>query len=315
MSFSGLSRLGNRLITAPWQARSYLYLLERLLLLRNCQSKQPQLFILGLPRTGTTLIYQYIVHRLKVAYFTNSVGRYPLAPCVITWAQNCQRRTYVSDFKSTYGKVEGSLGPREAGGFWNRYFDSEAYQRFSDITPESVQNLQRTICCVQRIYGDVLFVNKNVKHLLRIQALKEIYPRCFFLVVERDLAESALSLLRGRRALLDDPHQWWSVHPPNYEYLRDLPLTEQIAGQLVSLTDRMEQDLAEVPSHRLLRIPYDSFCRDPEALIRHIRDKIGPIADRNGPVEPFAVSRNIPESLDEKELVRKIESGRRLTLP
>ena len=80
MSGADLWRLGAKLARAPWRAQNYLYLIERALLAVTSRSEGSQLFILGPPRTGTTLIYQYIAHRLNVAYFTNGVGRYPLAP-------------------------------------------------------------------------------------------------------------------------------------------------------------------------------------------------------------------------------------------
>ena len=315
MSGADLWRLGAKLAKAPWRVQSYLYLIERALLAVTSRSEGSQLFILGPPRTGTTLIYQYIAHRLNVAYFTNGVGRYPLAPCVVTYAQKRLWGSYVSDFNSTFGKVIGPLGPREAGGFWNQCFDAEAYQRADDIAPRKVDTLRRTIWRIQRIYGGTPFVNKNVKHLLRIHALKEIFPHSFFLVVERDLVDAALSLLRGRHELFGDSRQWWSVRPPDYDDLKDLPLPEQVTGQYLSLIEKMEKDLAELPADRVLRISYEHFCSNPEALIEQIRTRLGTIDYRNGAVDSFTVAKNVPDTDEELELVRKLEGGRRHTLP
>lgn len=302
-------RAGARYARLPLRLGAYAGPIERLLLLSYEEPSKPQLFILGLPRSGTTLVYQYIVHRLMVSYFTNGVGSLREAPCLATFFQRKIYGDYSSDFVSRYGKVKGPVAPREAGAFWGRFFSRDDYVEYEGLSKRHVRTLRRTIACVERIFGGAPFVNKNVKHLLRIGALRRIYPESHFLIVERDRTDVALSLLRGRYETLVSHRQWLSARPPDYEYLRDLPVTEQVAGQLVSLTDRMERDLAEVPGRRLLKISYDSFCRDPESLIRQIREKMGPIGDRNGPVESFTVSRNIPESLDEKELVRKIESG------
>ncbi len=46
--------------------------LEQRMVSRAGPVPAPRLFILGLPRSGTTLVSQYIVHRLKVAYLTNA---------------------------------------------------------------------------------------------------------------------------------------------------------------------------------------------------------------------------------------------------
>lgn len=311
MSSFRFRELGVRLARAPWHAQTYLYLAERVMLAAVSQSARPQLFIIGLPRSGTTLVYQYIAHRLKIAYFTNGVGRYPLTPCVVTYFQNRVYGNYVSDFASAYGKVSGALGPREAGGFWNRYFDSENYQSFEDILPQHLNMLRRTIWCVQSIFGDTSFVNKNIKHLLRIHAISEIYPNSFFLVVERDLEAAALSMLRARRHLFGESAKWWSVRPPDYAQLRDLPLPEQIAGQYFSLRERMERDLADVSPERILRVSYGCFCRNPDILIEQIRERLGPIELKNAAVDSFPLSRSVPTSSEEKNLVGLVENGRR----
>ena len=112
---------------APFMIKPYASLVERLLLNKRYQCSSPQLFIMGLPRSGTTLVYQYIVHRLNVAYFTHGVGKYPDAPCITTWIQHKVHGQYQSAFKSNYGKESGAVAPREAGGWWCRVFDVNNY--------------------------------------------------------------------------------------------------------------------------------------------------------------------------------------------
>ena len=75
-------------------------MLERALLLVDFKPNAPIIFIVGLPRSGTTLVYQYLVHRLKVSYFTNGVGSYPRAACITTFIQHIRHGDYVSDFES-----------------------------------------------------------------------------------------------------------------------------------------------------------------------------------------------------------------------
>lgn len=284
-------------------ARTYLTLLERLVLSRTYRSDKPQLFILGLPRSGTTLIYQYIVHRLKVAYFTNGVGKYHTVPCVVTFLQHRLYGDYQSDFKSNYGKVFGPVAPREAGSFWGRFFGFEDYIRFSDLASEDVHALGNTIACVQHIYGDAPFVNKNVKHILRIDALSQIFPNAYFLIVERNLKDVALSLIRGRYDNLDNPTKWLSVKPPNYEELKNLSAPEQIAYQLVSIQNKMETDFRCLASDRLLRISYERFCEEPESLILQVQKVLGYLSCRNDAVPHFEQSVNTPQTDEEHHLI------------
>ncbi|MDH3521638.1 MAG: sulfotransferase, partial [Myxococcales bacterium] len=214
------------------------------MLARRGTAPGPQLFILGLPRTGTTLIYQYIVHRCAVAYFTNSVGRRFHDPCRATWRDISAHPPYRSDFTSRYGRSEGVMAPREAGNFWLRFFDIDAYQRFADVAPRKVEALRRAVRCVQALFGGAPFVSKNVKHLLRIDALARIFRDGHFLVVERDRSDVGLSILRARREVGGSSEAWFSARPPEYDSLRGCDPVEQVCAQIVGLERRLAADLA-----------------------------------------------------------------------
>jgi hypothetical protein len=265
------------------------------------QPQQPQLFILGMPRSGTTLIYQAIVHRLKVAYFTNGVGDNPRAPCVTTWLQTRRHGDYQSDFRSQYGKVHGEVAPREAGSFWGRSFGLHDYVRFEDVPSARVRALRTTIAWIERIHGNAPFVNKNVKHMLRVDALARIFPESRFLVVERDPRDVALSVLRARRSQ-PHPEQWWSVRPRNYTQLLELPAAEQVAQQLASLHDRLCADVMLLPASRVTVVRYEQFCADPETLIRTLKPLLRNPVEKNPALQPFASSKNDAASDEELAL-------------
>jgi hypothetical protein len=285
---------------------SVLRRLEGGLLRHRFRSTAPQLFVLGLPRSGTTLVCQYITHRLRVAYFTNAVGTYPASPCMVTCLQHWRHGDYVSNFESHYGKVAHPLGPREAGSFWGRFFPLEEYCRFDELGRADVDRLRNTIACVQRLFGDVPFVNKNVKHLLRIEALQKTFPRAHFLMVERDLQSIALSILRGRYRSAAGPNLWWSIRPPNFSELRDLPLVEQVAGQIAATRQRAEQDLATLAPERVTRIGYEAFCVKPEALIDQLAIRLPAGRTANRALEIFRRARNEARNAEEEELLQRI---------
>lgn len=282
--------------------------IERLLLSRHEKPAKPQLFVLGLPRSGTTLVYQYIVHRLEVSYFTNGVGGYPSAPCLATRIQHKIHGNYSSDFASHYGKVKGPVAPREAGDFWGRFFSLDEYVNYESLSREQVDTLRRTIACIENIFDNVPFVNKNVKHLLRINTLRRIFPDCRFLLVERDRADVALSLLRGRYETLEHPEEWLSARPPDYEELRRLPVIEQVARQLESLHEKIEMDISELGGKNFLRVSYEDFCDRPECLIELLESSVGNIGKRNSAMERFEQSKRKIRNEEEQALVRMIEN-------
>lgn len=297
-----------KIIKAPFTAKTYAKLGERLLLSKHHECSTPQLFILGLPRSGTTLIYQYIAHRLKVSYFTFGVGQHPYAPCITTLAQRKLHGDYSSSFESHYGKdaLRNAVAPREAGAWWNRFFDKDNYVEFSNLEEQQIQQIRNTIACVQNIFGDMPFINKNVKHLLRIEALARIFPSSKFLIVERDIEDVAISILRGRHENLLDPSQWWSVRAPDYEELKCLSIEEQIAKQCISLKQKMEDDLSTLPNDRVFRIQYEDFCNAPEELVRMIISAIDTSETKNPKQQRFKISSSCPQTQEETALIELV---------
>ena len=285
-------------------------LLEPMALKARTSFTAPPLFILGLPRSGTTLVYQYIVHRLEVSYLTNGVGRYYLSPYLTTLLQTRLHGVYKSDFQSDYGKVSGPVAPREAGTFWSRFMDIDEYVTYDDLDPSDVELLPTIIASIQHIYGGAPFVNKNVKHLLRIDALSKIFPEARFLVVRRDLKDVALSVLRGRYKNMGDSRRWWSVKPPNFDSLENLAPHAQVAHQLVSLNKKLDHDLSALPAHRILSAAYHDFCANPEQLIGRLIESYRGIAYRNPAESSFSES-NPAAKTDEEQLL--LEELRKLT--
>jgi hypothetical protein len=281
-------------------------IVERLLLLYPWTTQSPRLFILGLPRSGTTLVYQYIVHRLHVAYFTNAAGRYYLAPGLATWVQRGLHTEHRSNFRSEYGTATGPTAPHEAGRFWGRFFGFEEYISPHQVSDADRRLLRRTLSFVQQAFGDRPFVNKNVKHLLRIPALHDTFPDALFLRVRRDWSDVALSLLRSRHDNLEDPTTWWSARPPDHRALEGLPPSEQIAHQIQGLSAVMDEHLSALPSDQTLSVRYPSFCANPDLLVQRLQSRLPQTPTRNSAVQHFSPSTNIPQTAEEARLADHI---------
>jgi hypothetical protein len=285
--------------------------MEKRKLARKFSITEPQFIITGLPRTGTTLVYQYIVHRLHVAYFTNKTGEYYHTPCTVTWLSRLFFRPYKSDFSSHYGKVSGNMGPREAGAFWLRFFDINSYTDFQPPQKqnpfEDIDTLRKSVHCIQDIFNGAPFVNKNVKHILRLDVLKRIFPRSVFIIVQRDFLDAALSILEGRKRNLDDPDSWWSARPPSYEALKTLPYPDQVAHQVHDLNQKLQEDLGRISADRVIRLDFRDFCENPDAIITEIKKRCPAVKYKNPEVETFDYRKRQPDCPEEEELARKIE--------
>ena len=266
--------------------------------------ESPPTFIIGPPRSGTTLLYQLLIHRFKFSYFTNIADLLNKLPVMATkWGMRFYR-PYQSDFESNYGRVAGKLAPSEAGGIWNRWFpyaDRDGYNYVSagHLDAGARHLIYQTVASVERSYKHP-FINKNVNHSVRLSALNEIFPSALFLQVKRDPVDVAVSIMHGRRKRSENPDAWWSAMPKEIDQLRDLDLLAQIAGQVFYIEKNITEDVAELNPSRHLVIEYEQLCDQPQdsiELISQLAEKNNLVLDENQQI-PELFSRSSQSNKD-----------------
>lgn len=240
----------------------------------------PPVFIVGAPRTGSTVLYQVITNALDVAYLSNLaalmyrslyLGLRAHAGVYGTRAHDC--------FESRYGRTSGLAAPSETGKLWYRWFprDRDCIEA-GDVDTERLTALRAAVAATTADLGrNVVF--KNLNNGQRLRVLQPLFPEALVIFVRRDPLATACSLLAARRRLRGSADEWLSVRPCDVERLRTLPWPDQIAGQVHSLERRIEADLALFPDGQVLRIRYEALCGDVGAAV----DAVEALLAANGP--------------------------------
>lgn len=255
-------------LTCKYLLNKFLFPVEKIIIYknRNASPKYPPIFILGHPRSGTTLLYQILVHGFNFAYIPNICGDYKNIPIITTFVAKRVCSEYKSDFKSNYGKVKGKMAPKEAGGIWGKWFGYENYIDYENLSRDQIKEITATIALIEGLF-EAPFINKNVKHLLRIRALAQIFPSALFIILKRDPVELACSIVRGRKENCKNLNDWWSVKPRNYEQIKDGDYLEQICNQVYFLEKDLEKEMITVGSNRFYKISYDKLCKNVKVEI------------------------------------------------
>lgn len=245
------------------------------------QPRWAPLFIVGPPRSGTTLVYQAICRGLRVAYPTNLLveGGLQAAPHLYRVAATLLGRRMQpgdssgvpavgvaragrDDFTSEHGRTRGPGSPHEAGALWSRWFDGD------HLRPGGAQAMRTTLARIEAVF-DAPFVNKNVMLVPRIETLAQALPRARFLEVRRDPAATARSIERARTRA-GATTTWWSVKPSNYLELKDLPLAEQAMGQVLGVQADIAQARERVGPERFFTVQYEAFCARPRVVLAEL---------------------------------------------
>lgn len=244
--------------------------LEIFLEWRARNDREPVCFIVGPPRSGSTLLYEMVTARFQCGYLSNLSNRLFRVPVAATWF--CQRamRRRGGSFDSVYGELGGYAAPSEAGRVWAHWMPYAA-PYFRGRPGLSAARMQRKLAAIARSAGKPVIV-KNMILQSDFPLLLKTFPNALFIYVERDRADNARSLVKARQDKTSmDGTGWWSLRPTGWEsYAGADPVTQSCAQVILSHRD-LESGLTSLGRpERVIRLRYEDICRAPEVALDRI---------------------------------------------
>lgn len=239
----------------------------------NLKLQNRPVFIVGAPRSGTTLLYQIITQAWQFSYFSEYAANIPWAAVTVTRNKIQEFDKDNNNFDSSYGHPEGNFAPGEAGRFWNRWFPTEKRHGYSYVddkflNPQQKQIIYQTVANLEHLIG-APFINKNVKNCVRIRALNDVFPQALFIHIERNMNENAASILQMRKKKTGNVDKWLGVMPKNIDDLLQLGGHEQIIAQLHFLKKNIVEDINALNCN-YFHIQYESLCNEPNKVLNQL---------------------------------------------
>lgn len=237
-------------------------------------NKHPFLFVYGLPRSGTTLLAQFVCSVFRTGYISNFAARFWLAPITgIRLSSILCGDYFTTDYQSTYAATKNMIDIHEFGYFWRYWLKKEKIEDYFDHrkTEKIIEwnKLRLILLNIQHEFGRPTCM-KNLFGSFHIEKFAGILQNCLFIQIERNPLDIALSILEARKKYYSDVNTWWSIIPQEYPKLKDLPYMEQIAGQVYYLEKYYEEQYKALGTKNIIKIQYESLCTDPENVISRI---------------------------------------------
>lgn len=247
----------------------------------------PILFIVGTPRSGTTLLTQWLADLNLFSFPTNFVSRFYSNPYFgylvqemlfnkdFAYKNELNLITKNEDFKSDVGKTKGALAPHEFWYFWREHFT------FTDIPIANSEFMQRAnfktfeneIHKIQSFYKRPFFLKSLIINWY-IESFYKNIKKPIFLYIKRNVLDNAQSLLDIRKRYLGNEDLWFSFKPLGFDKLEKQNNYTQVVGQVEFTNRDIELQLQSIPEKNKIEIDYEKFCINPSAYYKQLKDKL-----------------------------------------
>ena len=249
----------------------------------------PLILVMGAPRSGTTLLLQWLSFSGCFSYPSNFISRFYNAPYIGAKIQQMltdpelyyrkemdnPRLESIVNFRSSLGKTDGLLSPNEFWYFWRRFFQYGELQYLEEQSLKniSITTLKKELAAFESVLEKPL-VMKGMMFNWNIPYLFSVLPGTVFIYIEREPIYNIHSLLQAREAYFGDINRWYSFKPPEYQYLSQLDPIDQIAGQVYYTNLAIQRGLRKVPKSNQLHIRYETFCKNPKEVWKTLTEKL-----------------------------------------
>jgi LPS sulfotransferase NodH len=231
----------------------------------------PPIFIIGAPRTGSTLLYQLLIQRFHLAYLTNLQSFFYGSPAIIAKLTQklAKSRSLNYPAESKYGYISGAFAPSEAGATFRYWFGEDDVSEPASTTRKALA--RKTIACLSAVESTT-FLAKNLYNSMRLATISSVFPEAFFVWIKRNPLYVGQSLIMMRRRLYGSDHTWASVKPHTWEELVKYSPFEQVVRQIKDIENYILHTFTHREKIRYIQINYDELCRKPREILVKIAE-------------------------------------------
>ena len=211
----------------------------------------PPIFIIGAPRSGTTLVYQVLIKEFDLLYFSNLTNVFYGAPCMSTILFKNKLDHIDDNFSNNYGYIKGLFSPSEAGPLNEKWFEYE--------------NKQAKYCINSIISKTSLpIVLKNVHNTTRVGNILKLFPNSLIIHVDRKTYFTAQSIILNTKSY-DQIDRF-------YNKISDIQTNDyyEKAIETINYSKRIKNKLHATNKNNLITINYEEFCENPDNFIINI---------------------------------------------
>jgi hypothetical protein len=268
----------------------------------------PLVFIVGAPRSGTTLVYQTLARYLPVGYFTNLNALFPRSPIASAALLDRFRSRRRPDFHSYYGNTAGLAGPNDGFHVWDRWLGCDRYRAPQQLGDAAIRSMRTFFDAWLTASGRPL-LNKNNRNTDCVSLLGAALPDARFIEVRRDPVYVAQSLLLARQRIQGSKAIGWGLRSRDHDPADGAgAYVDDVCDQVFAIDTRLREDRARLGRGRFIEMSYERFCADPAGHVRLVFERVWGAPLHDGGLQelrPFAAANRVGIEDGEFERIRR----------
>ena len=257
----------------------------------------PVVLVCGPPRSGTTLVAQFLINHLDVSYLNNLTSLFPRSPLRANKRFGRWAKPSPGDYEAFYGKSRGLSGANDALYIWDRWLGSDRERVPEKLQAGSATRLPEFFGALEQMTGKPV-VNKVNRLNTCAHLVADLLPTARFLCVQRHPLYLAQSLYVARERIVGNSAVAYGVQ---HEPVSDDPVKD-VCLQVRFHEQHARRQREMIGEERFEIVSYERFCEDPAAFL----DKHFPIGQNvrkrdlaSRSTDSFAVSndRRLPKPI------------------
>jgi hypothetical protein len=223
-------------------------------------SKYPMIFLVSIPRSGSTLTYQILSRGTKSYVLTNLWNILYAIPLIGALVSK-RKRNDNTDFNSDRGLVNGILGESEGLKFW-KYWIGQGLEDISEFNMKGTSYLKK-------VFGRLLskeqpFISSFLGHSFSINYLRKSFPGSIFIYMKRDPLSNIYSIYQTGKEFA-----WFSLKPKNWDKVLDYSDTERFIWQYKNIKQKIDSEISEEDT---IIVNYEDICNNPHKFLKQIKE-------------------------------------------
>lgn len=222
---------------------------------------RPIILVCGPPRSGTTLVAQYLINNLDVSYLNNLTSLFPRSPVHANTVFGRWAKRNTGDYEAFYGKSRGLSGANDALYIWDRWLGSNRETVPDNLIAGSGQSMRAFFGAVEQLY-DRPIVGKVNKLNTCASLVAECLPNATFVCVRRNPLYLAQSLYVARTKIMGDASVTYGVQhqPSSADPIEDVCLQ-------VLFHEQQAKRQTGLLGDRFAIVSYEQFCNEPHKFL------------------------------------------------